>query len=50
VSYAELENHRLRHRAKFIRWRPDRDPASCLVDQLDDPAAAPADVLSTFVR
>jgi ATP-dependent DNA ligase len=28
---------RFRHAVKFLRWRPDRDPASCTFDQLDVP-------------
>ena len=28
---------RFRHTVKFIRWRPDRDPASCTFDQLEVP-------------
>lgn len=28
---------RFRHAVKFMRWRPDRDPASCTFDQLDVP-------------
>ena len=33
-------------RARFLRWRPDRDPASCTYDQLDEPVAgrAPRDL------
>jgi ATP-dependent DNA ligase len=37
VAYDQLDDHRLRHPARFGRWRPDRDPRSCLVDQLDVP-------------
>ena len=29
---------RLRHPARFRRWRPDRDPSSCHVEQLATPA------------
>jgi ATP-dependent DNA ligase len=31
------ESQRFRHAVKFVRWRPDRDPASCGFDQLDVP-------------
>jgi ATP-dependent DNA ligase len=47
VAYTQLDDHRLRHPAKLVRWRADRDPASCRLDQLDEPAAAPAQVLAT---
>lgn len=31
---------RFRHTARFVRWRPDRDPASCRYDQLEVPVPA----------
>jgi ATP-dependent DNA ligase len=34
VAYDQLDDHRLRHPARFRRWRPDRDPRSCTLDQL----------------
>lgn len=34
VAYDQLDDHRLRHPARFRRWRPDRDPRSCTIDQL----------------
>jgi len=37
VAYDQLDDHRLRHPARFRRWRPDREPRSCLLDQLDVP-------------
>jgi ATP-dependent DNA ligase len=37
VSYTQVDGHRLRHPAKLVRWRPDRDPASCRIDQLESP-------------
>lgn len=40
VSYDQREGDRLRHAATFERWRPDRDPASCLLTQLEEPPAA----------
>ena len=45
VRYTQLDGHRLRHPAKLARWRPDRDPRSCRLEQLDEPLAAPAEVL-----
>jgi ATP-dependent DNA ligase len=35
VSFTQLTNGRFRHNAQFLRWRPDRDPASCTYGQLD---------------
>jgi ATP-dependent DNA ligase len=37
IKYDQLEGRRLRHTGQFLRWRPDRDPASCTYDQLDVP-------------
>jgi ATP-dependent DNA ligase len=34
VAYDHVEGWRFRHPARFVRWRPDRDPTSCGVDQL----------------
>ena len=34
VSYDHLEGWRFRHPARFVRWRPDRDPRSCTLEQL----------------
>jgi ATP-dependent DNA ligase len=39
VAYDQLDAHRFRHPARFVRWRPDRDPTSCTLEQLDAPAA-----------
>lgn len=35
VAFDQLEGHRFRHAVSFVRWRPDRDPASCLLEQVD---------------
>ncbi|MBX7452825.1 ATP-dependent DNA ligase [Mycolicibacterium sp. 3033] len=37
VAYDQMEGLRFRHAVKFLRWRPDRDPAGCTFDQLDVP-------------
>jgi ATP-dependent DNA ligase len=37
VAYEQLQGDRLRHGARFLRWRPDRDPSSCRYDQLEVP-------------
>ena len=38
VAYEGLLGQRFRHSARLVRWRPDREPASCTYDQLDTPA------------
>ena len=35
AAYEHLQGGRLRHTARFRRWRPDRDAASCTYDQLE---------------
>lgn len=37
VSYDQLEGNRFRHATRFHRWRPDKDAASCTMDQLERP-------------
>jgi len=37
VAYEHLQGDRFRHTARFVRWRPDREPASCTYAQLDVP-------------
>jgi ATP-dependent DNA ligase len=39
VRYDHMEGERLRHTARFNRWRPDRDPDSCTYTQLEQPVA-----------
>jgi ATP-dependent DNA ligase len=34
VAYTVLDGIRFRHPARLVRWRPDRDPRSCTVEQL----------------
>jgi ATP-dependent DNA ligase len=38
VSYDQADTDRFRHPARFERWRPDRDPRSCTLAQLEVPA------------
>jgi len=38
VSYDQLTGGRFRHATRFERWRPDKDPAACLLDQLIRPS------------
>ena len=37
VAYEGMEGERIRHTARFRRWRPDRTPESCTYDQLEVP-------------
>lgn len=35
VAFDQLEGRRFRHAVTLLRWRPDRDPRSCTLDQVD---------------
>ena len=37
VRYDHMEGNRFRHTAQWVRWRDDRDPASCTYEQLEEP-------------
>ena len=51
VEYDQLEGLRFRHNPRFLRWRPDKTPEECRLDQLDVPADYDlADVLSGASR
>lgn len=39
VAYDQMEGARFRHTVRFLRWRPDRDPAGCTFGQLDTPVS-----------
>lgn len=36
VGYEHMEGTRFRNTTRFLRWRPDREPASCTFDQLEE--------------
>lgn len=46
VGYQGLQGMRLRHPAKFLRWRPDKAPTDCRYDQLDE--IPPAELAEMF--
>ncbi|GAC1313458.1 MAG: ATP-dependent DNA ligase [Acidimicrobiales bacterium] len=46
VAFNQLQGDRLRHPAQFLRWRPDRDAASCTYDQLE--TAVPEELAEVF--
>jgi methionine-S-sulfoxide reductase len=35
VTYDHASDGRIRHGANVVRWRTDRDPSTCLLEQLD---------------
>jgi ATP-dependent DNA ligase len=46
VAYDHLQEQRFRHATTFVRWRPDRDPGSCLFAQLETPV--PSELSEVF--
>ena len=38
VGYDHLQGDRFRHATTFLRWRPDKQPAACRYDQLEETA------------
>jgi ATP-dependent DNA ligase len=46
VRYEHLQGDRFRHVARFVRWRPDREPRSCTYAQLE--AVVPAELADLF--
>jgi ATP-dependent DNA ligase len=48
VAFDHLQGDRFRHAVTFQRWRPDKAPADCRYDQLDEtPAALLADLFGS---
>jgi ATP-dependent DNA ligase len=35
VAYGHMQGDRFRHATRFVRWRPDREPATCTYEQLE---------------
>ncbi|HTO97838.1 MAG TPA: ATP-dependent DNA ligase [Myxococcales bacterium] len=46
VAYDHLQGDRFRHATTFLRWRPDKPPAECRYDQLEE--TAPAELKQIF--
>ena len=46
VAYDHLQGDRFRHATTFLRWRPDKPPAECRYDQLEE--TAPAELAQIF--
>lgn len=45
VRYDHFTGHRFRHGTKFMRWRPDKAPRQCLMDQVERETKSPLDLL-----
>jgi ATP-dependent DNA ligase len=40
VGFDQVTGHRIRHGARFVRWRPDKAADGCTFDQLDQPVTS----------
>lgn len=45
VAFDQVDDHRLRHPARFRHWRPDLDARACTLEQLEAPAVSLAELL-----
>jgi ATP-dependent DNA ligase len=46
VRYDHFSGHRFRHGTKFLRWRPDKSPRQCTMDQVVQKKAILAKLLA----
>jgi ATP-dependent DNA ligase len=47
VSYDHVTGERFRHGTRLVRWRPDKDPRQCTMDQLAQKSAKALELLKT---
>ncbi len=45
VRYDHFTAHRFRHGTKLLRWRPDKAPRQCLLEQVELETKSPLDLL-----
>jgi ATP-dependent DNA ligase len=45
VRYDHFTGHRFRHGTKFMRWRPDKAPRQCLMEQVERETKSPLTLL-----
>ncbi len=46
VSYDHFSSGRFRHGTSFVRWRPDKAPHQCMIDQVEQVSASALRMLS----
>jgi ATP-dependent DNA ligase len=49
VSYDQVTGNRFRHGAKLLRFRPDKRPSQCTLEQIE-PAAKPAKFIAGMLK
>jgi ATP-dependent DNA ligase len=45
IAFDQVDDDRLRHPARFRRWRPDLDASACTLEQLEPPPASVRELL-----
>jgi ATP-dependent DNA ligase len=45
VRYDHYTGHRFRHGTKLMRWRPDKAPRQCLIEQVERDTKSPLSLL-----
>jgi len=50
VEYDHFTNGRFRHGTKFMRWRPDKAPSQCTLDQVGPEKKSPLFLLTNSTR
>jgi ATP-dependent DNA ligase len=50
VTYDHVSGDRFRHGTTFVRWRPDKAPRQCTMQQISQPAGSIARMLQTAPR
>lgn len=47
IAYDHFSGHRFRHGTRFLRWRPDKAPEQCTLDQVEQPGRSPLQLLAS---
>jgi ATP-dependent DNA ligase len=45
VAYDHFSSGRFRHGTSLVRWRPDKDPRQCTIDQVEQASASALEML-----
>jgi ATP-dependent DNA ligase len=45
VQYDHFSGGRFRHGTSFVRWRPDKDPKQCTMEQVAQEGRSPLELL-----
>ncbi len=48
VRYDHFTGHRFRHGTKLVRWRPDKPPAQCRIEQVEHETVSPLGLLPSL--